>query len=163
LLKGIDRKTLTNVLYQLIDNGLIERTADDHPVLRLNSASREVLRGTRSVRLLQPKVKIKKIRFDGESWEDVDRELFESLRALRRQLAEERGVPAYVLFSDATLRDMARLRPGSRAAFLDVRGVGERKLADLGDRFLEEISSYCRVKGLSLDAGTRSDAERRRR
>ena len=163
LLKGTDRKTLTNMLYQLIDNGLLERTADDHPVLRLNSASREVLRGTRSVRLLQPKVKIKKPRFDGESWEDVDRELFESLRALRRELAEERSVPAYVLFSDATLRDMARLRPGSRAAFLDVRGVGERKLADLGDRFLEEISSYCRVKGLSLDAGTRSDVDRKRR
>ncbi len=163
LLKGIDRKTLTNMVYQLIDNGLLERTADEHPVLRLNSASMEVLRGNRSVHLLQPKAKINKPRFDGESWEDVDRELFESLRALRRELAQERGVPAYVLFSDATLRDMARLRPGSRTAFLGVRGVGERKLADLGDRFLEEISSYCRVKRLPLDADGRSKQERKRR
>jgi ATP-dependent DNA helicase RecQ len=49
--------------------------------------------------------------------------------------ADERRVPAYVLFSDATLRDMARVRPGSPAALLNVRGVGERKLADLGQRF----------------------------
>jgi ATP-dependent DNA helicase RecQ len=84
----------------------------------------------------------------------VDHGLFEALRALRREVAEERRVPAYVLFSDATLRDMARLRPGSPRTFLSVRGVGERKLADLGDRFLEEIASYCRVNGLSLDSGS---------
>jgi ATP-dependent DNA helicase RecQ len=165
LMKGTDRKTLTNMLYQLIDDGLIERSADERPVLRLTDDSREVLRGTRSVRLLQPKAKIKKTRFDEKSWEDVDRGLFEALRALRRELADERGVPAYVLFSDATLRDMARLRPGSREAFLNVRGIGERKLADLGERFLEEISSYCRVNRLPLDAesGNRPYGERSRK
>ena len=161
LLKDTDRKMLTNLLYQLIDDGLLERTTDERPVLRLNAASREVLRGTRAVHLLQPKLKVKKTRFDEASWEGVDGGLFEALRALRRELADERGVPAYVLFSDATLRDMARARPGSAAAFLNVRGVGERKLADLGERFLEEISSYCRVKGLSLDAGSQPYGERK--
>jgi ATP-dependent DNA helicase RecQ len=163
LLKDTDRKTLTNMLYQLIDDGLLERTTDERPVLRLNGASREVLRGTRAVRLLQPKLKVKKTRLDETSWEGVDGGLFEALRALRRELADERGVPAYVLFSDATLRDMARARPGSATALLNVRGVGERKLADLGERFLEEISSYCRVKGLSLDAGSRPYGERKRK
>jgi ATP-dependent DNA helicase RecQ len=162
LLKDTDRKMLTNLLYQLIDDGLLERTTDERPVLRLNAASREVLRGTRAVHLLQPKLKVKKTRFDEASWEGVDGGLFEALRALRRELADERGVPAYVLFSDATLRDMARARPGSATALLHVRGVGERKLADLGERFLEEISSYCRVKGLSLDAGSRPYEERKR-
>ncbi len=152
LLKGTDRKILTNMLYQLIDSGLLERSADEHPVLRLNSAAREVLRGSRSVRLLRPQIRIKKTRFDKKSWEGVHGGLFEALRALRRELAEKRGVPAYVLFSDATLRDMARLRPGSPAAFLSVRGVGERKLADVGERFLEEISSYCRANRLPLDS-----------
>jgi ATP-dependent DNA helicase RecQ len=163
LLEDTDRKTLTTILYQLIDDGLLERTADERPVLRLNAASREVLRGARAVRLLQPKLKVKKTRFDETSWEGVDHGLFEALRALRRELADERGVPAYVLFSDATLRDMARARPGSAAALLDVRGVGERKLADLGERFLEEIRSYCRASGLPLDAASRPHGERRRK
>jgi ATP-dependent DNA helicase RecQ len=77
--------------------------------------------------------------------------LFETLRNLRRQLADERRVPAYVLFSDATLRDMARVRPGSPNALLGIRGVGERKLADVGQRFLDTIEIYCREKRLPLD------------
>ena len=151
LMKGTARPALTNMLYQLIDDGLLERTTDERPVLHLTKASREVLRGNRSVRLLQPKTKVKKTRFDEKSWESVDTGLFETLRNLRRQLADERRVPAYVLFSDATLRDMARVRPGSPSALLGIRGVGERKLADLGQRFLEVIVSYCRENRLPLD------------
>ena len=151
LMKGTARPALTNMLYQLIDDGLLERTTDERPVLRLTDASREVLRGNRSVRLLQPKTKVKKTRFDEKSWESVDTGLFETLRNLRRQLADERRVPAYVLFSDATLRDMARVRPGSPSALLGIRGVGERKLADLGQRFIEVIVSYCRENRLPLE------------
>jgi ATP-dependent DNA helicase RecQ len=151
LMKGTARPTLTNMVYQLIDEGLLERTADERPVLRLNDASRQVLRGNRSVRLLQPKTKIKKTRIDERSWESVDTGLFEKLRNLRRQLAAERSVPAYVLFSDATLRDMARVRPGSPSALLSIRGIGERKLADVGQQFLEAISIYCRENRLALD------------
>jgi ATP-dependent DNA helicase RecQ len=60
-------------------------------------------------------------------------------------------VPAYVLFNDATLREMARIRPGSPGSLLGIRGVGERKLADLGEQFLEAISVYCRENRLPLD------------
>jgi len=162
LMKGTDRKTLTNMLYQLIDDGLLERSADERPVLRLNDASRDVLGGKRAVRLLQPKVKVRKTRFDEKSWESVDSGLFESLRILRRQLADQRGVPAYVLFSDATLRDMAHLRPGSPQALLGVRGVGERKLADIGQRFLELIETYCRDKRLPMDVGVDDRLEHQR-
>jgi ATP-dependent DNA helicase RecQ len=151
LMKETDRKTLSNLLYQLIDDGLLERTADERPVLRLNDTSREVLRGTRAVRLSQPKIKVRKTRFNEKSWESVDTGLFETLRNLRREIADQRNVPAYVLFSDATLRDMARQRPGSSSALLAVRGVGEQKLADLGERFLDKIRSYCRANRLPLD------------
>jgi ATP-dependent DNA helicase RecQ len=151
LMKGTPRPNLINMLYQLIDGGMLERTTDERPVLRLNQASREVLRGNRSVRLLQPKAKIKKTRIDEKSWESVDTGLFETLRNLRRRLADERGLPAYVLFNDATLRDMARVRPGSANALLGIRGVGERKLADVGQQFLEVISIYCRENRLALD------------
>ena len=127
LMKGTDRKTLTNMLYQLIDDGLLERTADERPVLRLNDASREVLRGNRTVQLVQPKTKVKKTRFDEKSWESVDDGLFETLRTLRRKLARRTACPAYVLFNDATLREMARTRPGTANALLGIRGVGEKK------------------------------------
>lgn len=151
LLKGTNRKSLTNMLYQLIDAGLLERSSDERPVLQLNEGSWEVLRGQRSVRLVQPKEKVQKSRIEKKSWDKVDEGLFEALRILRRKLADQRGVPAYVLFNDATLRDMARLRPSSLSALLGVRGVGEKKLADVGQRFIEEIVTYCRENRLQLD------------
>jgi len=162
LLKGTGRKPVNNMIYQLIDASLLERTSDERPVLHLNDASWAVMRGKQTVRLLQPKVEVTKTRVDKESWEGVDRGLFDSLRTLRRQVADERRVPPYVLFSDATLRDMARARPGSPGAFLNVRGIGERKLADLGPRFLEHIAVYCREHQLALDA-TIGDRPRRHR
>jgi ATP-dependent DNA helicase RecQ len=151
LMKGVSRPVLSNMLYQLIDQGLLERTSDERPVLRLNDASREVLRGQKTVQLLQPQTRVKKSRIAEGSWADVDSRLFEELRNLRRRLAAERGVPAYVLFNDATLREMARARPGSPDALRTIRGVGERKLADLGAPFLQAISNYCRDNRLALD------------
>jgi ATP-dependent DNA helicase RecQ len=161
-MKGSGRKALANMVYQLLDNGLLERTSDERPVLKLNEASWEVLRGRRAVRLLQPKMKVEKARFGADSWAGVEPGLFESLRNLRRDIAHERGVPAYVLFSDATLRDMARLRPRSPAALLSVHGVGERKLSDFGQRFLERIALYCRENELPQDISVTANASRDR-
>jgi ATP-dependent DNA helicase RecQ len=111
---------------------------------------------------LQSKAEVQKTRFEEESWEGVNHDLFDSLRILRRKIADERNVPAYVLFSDATLRDMARVRPGSPTALLGIRGIGERKLADLGQRFLELIATHCRTKGLPLDVTMSSRPHRQR-
>ena len=81
-------------------------------------------------------------RVDTESWEGVDRTLFERLRAVRLQTARERAVPPYVIFHDATLREMARLRPESLDALRAVKGVGARKADDLGERFLSAIREH---------------------
>ncbi len=152
LMKQHTRKEIINLIYQLNDAEVLERTADERPVLRLNAASWRVLRGQQEVRLLQPKsAKVVQARVDRESWEGVDRDLFESLRELRRRIAGERGVPPYVVFGDATLRDLARRRPGSADAFLRTHGVGARKLADLGPQFLECIAGYCRAHDLPLE------------
>ncbi len=72
----------------------------------------------------------------------TDAELFERLRALRKRLADEVGVPPYVVFSDAALRGMCRRRPQSPDEFLAVSGVGRKKLAAYGETFMEEISAY---------------------
>jgi ATP-dependent DNA helicase RecQ len=68
-----------------------------------------------------------------------DAELFERLRALRRALADARQVPAFVVFSDRALQDMAARKPRTRNEFLDVHGVGQKKLEEYGDSFLAEI------------------------
>ena len=73
-----------------------------------------------------------------------DQELFEVLRALRRAMADERGIPPYLIFSDASLREMARERPTTEEAFLQVKGVGQRKLAELGPSFLACIREFGR-------------------
>ena len=81
--------------------------------------------------------------FGGESKDRTQAkggELFERLRTLRRQIADEQGVPPYVVFTDATLNDMARLRPGSLAEMLAVRGVGATKLERYGRAFLAAMS-----------------------
>ena len=151
LMKGSERRTLSNMVYQLVDGGLLDRTPGDRPVLKLNAASWAVMRGQRPVQLVQPKTTVRRTRAGEESWEGVDRGLFEILRRLRRDIAGERGVPPFVLFGDATLRDMARTFPGSHAALLRIRGIGERKASDLGPRFLEGITSYCNSHGLRFD------------
>ena len=112
------------------------------------------MRGESKVRLVQPKMEAAgKTAVEETSWEGVDRGLFEHLRTVRRELAQERSVPAFVIFGDATLREMARRRPGSRDALRRVRGVGDRKLADFGERFTTEITGYCREHGLDVEPG----------
>jgi ATP-dependent DNA helicase RecQ len=86
--------------------------------------------------------KQEKARGEAVSWEGVDVELFEALRRLRKQLAEERKVPPYIIFTDATLRHMARLRPTTPEALRLVSGVGEAKLRDFGERFLEAVRAH---------------------
>jgi ATP-dependent DNA helicase RecQ len=73
---------------------------------------------------------------------ECDEPLFDRLRALRRRLADERGIPAYIIFSDASLREMARRCPTNSTEFRCVPGVGEQKLKDLGRQFLSEIKNY---------------------
>ena len=122
---------------------MLDRTTGDRPIITLNDASWEVLRGGRQVQLPRRDVKrARKTTFDRESWEGVDRELFERLRLVRRELAGLRQVPAYVIFSDATLRDLARQRPTTIDALSGIYGIGKQKQTDLGPRVIEEITRY---------------------
>jgi hypothetical protein len=77
-----------------------------------------------------------------DSWDGVDRGLFETLRVLRRKTAEQQGVPVYVVFGDATLRNMARCHPSSLEEFLEVKGVGQKKCNDYGKAFVACIVEH---------------------
>jgi ATP-dependent DNA helicase RecQ len=152
LIEDVPRTMLTNMVHQLLDQGLLTRSDGERPTLLLNEDSWAVMRGERQVNLVRPRMKAtRRTAFEEASWQGVDRGLFEHLRAVRRELAQERGVPAFVIFGDATLRDMARRRPASHDTMRLVRGVGDRKLADFGARFAAEITGYCRKNGLGVD------------
>ncbi|MBY0526762.1 MAG: DNA helicase RecQ [Gemmataceae bacterium] len=156
LLKEHHLYVIQEWIQQLIGQGVLLQVGDEYPVLKLNTASWEVMRKERSVRLVQPvkrkkDEKVEKSAADDVSWEGVDRELFATLRDLRRQLAEERNVPPYVIFNDATLRQLAAVRPSNAERMWLISGVGEAKLRDLGPRFLQVIADHCRQSGIAQD------------
>jgi ATP-dependent DNA helicase RecQ len=103
-----------------------------------------------------PEVGVRTAKAEQAGWEGVDRGLFERLRVLRRSIADERQVAAFIIFGDATLRELARLRPTTLTAFRNVKGVGERKLAECGPQFVAEITAYCREHGISGNVLTRT-------
>jgi ATP-dependent DNA helicase RecQ len=143
ILKDVPEKALLNLVYQLVDQGVLDRSTGDRPVLRLNRDSVAVLRGQRTVHLVEPAVKkVRRARVEEEAWQDVDPGLFEHLRRLRRRIASERGVPPYVVFGDRTLRELAARKPASPTEMSLVHGVGKKKLADFGPTFLEAIATY---------------------
>ncbi|MHC4714020.1 MAG: DNA helicase RecQ [Planctomycetota bacterium] len=152
LLEDCTKRAVRDWIEQLVGQGCIEKTGD-YNVLSVTDKGGRVLKGEETPRLLKsaPKRPARKPRAVTDSWEGVDSGLFEALRDLRRGIADKKRVPAYVVFSDAALRDMARLRPSTRAGFLQVKGVGERKCAQYAAAFLAAISEYCTENALDMD------------
>jgi ATP-dependent DNA helicase RecQ len=156
LLRDYRKADVRDWVYQLLGQQVLVQAGDEFPTLRLNDASWEVLRGQRTVRLLQPVRRKRgekpvKSKADTQSWQGVDEALFEVLRTHRRNVASDRQVPPYIIFSDATLRELARVRPSSLERMRLVYGIGESKLRDLGQLFLNLVLAHCRTHGLSLD------------
>jgi len=135
---------------QLVGLGMLQLTDDAYPVLSMTPQGVALLKDEaahQGLTLARQRTPARgaarsRSRIETESWDHVDRGLFDRLRALRLDLARARGVPPYVIFHDATLREMARVRPTSKAALLGVKGVGARKAAELGDAFLILIASH---------------------
>ncbi len=163
LLQQHDKRHVRDWIEQLLSQGYLERVGD-YNVLQVTPTGWEVIRGTRTPMLAKPHVRVRKSRkaeraatgpsagaIDHGSWEGVDRPLFDALRKLRRQKADEKGLPPFIIFGDATLRDMARRRPSSLAAMRHVHGVGDKKLADYGAEFVALIVEHCQSNQLPLD------------
>jgi ATP-dependent DNA helicase RecQ len=129
----------------LLHQGLASETQDGYSVLSLNATSWEVLRGQRPVNIavaakIERSRKSKgKVSTATAAHADHD-SLFEQLRALRKRLADQAGVPPYVVFHDATLREMATHKPTTLAAFANIPGVGQAKLSRYGEVFIAAIA-----------------------
>ena len=151
LLSNYTKNTVHDWIEQLEGQDYINKVGE-YNLLNVTEKGWQVLRGNKTPRLLKPAEKPAKLsRAVSDSWEGVDKGLFEVLRNTRSAIARKKRVPAYVIFSDAALRDMARRRPSNPDRLLDVKGVGRKKCRQYGNIILAVIGDYCRTNSLEMD------------
>ena len=133
------------MMRQLIALGFLEIDIERHGALRLTEKCRPVLRGEQTLQLRKMEKQEKQVSSNKKGKQTIrpqDEELWEALRALRLSLAEKAGVPPYVIFHDATLQEMLKVRPANLSDLNGITGVGEQKLARFGKKFIDEIVKY---------------------
>ncbi len=133
-----------SIFRQLIHKGLLQQNITRNSTLQLTEEARPILRGDKAVELAVPRLDTaaRTAKADKLSNKNYDKPLFAKLRKLRKSLADEEGLPPYVVFSDATLIDMADILPTSYGEMLAVNGVGQRKLEKYADPFLDLIQEH---------------------
>jgi ATP-dependent DNA helicase RecQ len=151
LLREHDKRNIRAWIDQLVSQDFLTRSGEFN-VLQLTSAGRMAMRGEVTPRLLKAATRARReSRAAHASWDGVDHGLFEALRTYRRRQAEERGVPPFIVFNDATLRDLARVRPTTSARLRQIHGIGEKKHAEYGFDLLQEIAAYCGQFDVAMD------------
>ena len=136
--------TWRSVVRQVIVQGFLRADQNRYGALVLTGQSRPLLRGEIELRLREDrklKTEKKKRRDTAATLAPTDQPLFEALRTRRKEIADQLDLPPYVIFHDATLRQMAEHRPQTEAELLSISGVGEAKLARYGSEFLEVIAA----------------------
>ncbi|MCK5540015.1 MAG: DNA helicase RecQ [Deltaproteobacteria bacterium] len=155
ILKEQRSEQIKEWLNQLISQDFLVREGE-YQILKVTIDGRALLRGEKKPRLL--KAKAEHSSSSTVTSETIltpaELELFADLRSLRRELAEARKVPPYVIFSDASLYDMARHRPANLDFFRLIKGVGEMKLQDFGEIFTNRIKTYCEQHDLGINQQT---------
>lgn len=131
-----------NIIQQVIHQGLIRIDMTMGGILRLNEAAIALLKGHTTVQLAVPKFSVSSATKNKYEPSNIDTKLLAKLKHLRKQLATENNVPAYNVFNDASLADMTARLPVTQADFLNVTGVGEKKLLQYGEPFTRLISDY---------------------
>ncbi len=136
-------------IYQMLNLGIMDIAYDEGHVFKLNEASWQVLKENRPVRLSAFIPFSERKAAEAETMEPVKTkreiirdELFEHLRTLRKQIADSEGVPAYIVFSDASISDMAQRKPVTKPEMLNVTGVGQEKFNRYGETFISAILNF---------------------
>ena len=143
--KARSEEEWTAIFRQLILRGFLLQDVASYSVLKLTAEARPLLRGEMELELAKPRVreKIKKSEKRRKHMDSPhDEALFDQLRALRKTIADEMGVPPYIVFGDAALIHMAQLKPATPDEMLQVNGVGQAKLEKFGERFLISIATF---------------------
>ena len=145
------RDELRDTVEELKREGLLAASGGEYPTLSVTPRGRQFLKNRETLTLARPAQRREasdsrngRTRGEGGAY---DAGLYNELSVLRRQIADQRGVPAFVIFSNRTLQDMARKAPRTLAEFAHVSGVGQAKLDEFGEPFLERINAYARKQG----------------
>jgi len=136
---------------ELVRLGLLRQDTGKFPTIEVTAEGMAALKDRRKITLTKPMAAPAR-RSSGAGEIACDELLFEKLRALRKELADAQGVPPYVVFSDVSLRQMARSYPQTSAEFRGISGVGETKLKAYGRAFMEEIAAHLRVNARQMFA-----------
>jgi ATP-dependent DNA helicase RecQ len=131
-----------SIINQLVHKGLMRIDITQNAALKLTEAAKQVLRGQTEVKLAIPRLTLNTGKAKKFTVKEYDKQLFAKLKHLRKSIADEDGVPPFVVFSDASLADMANQLPTNKRTFLNVSGVGATKLDRYGDAFLQVINDY---------------------
>ena len=143
----ISWKDWQHYMLQLINQGYCEIAFHLRNSLHLTASSRAVLFEGKKVRLTHPTEAIKQeVETEKKPKIKKGNDLFEKLRALRSEIAKEEEIPAYLVFSDKTLKEMERVRPTTEMELLEISGVGQRKLDVYGDAFIDAILDFQQQK-----------------
>ncbi|MED4569055.1 DNA helicase RecQ [Brevibacillus agri] len=137
LMKEYKEKEIADLIQLLIAEGYLQVTESQYPIVKLGARALPVLKGEERV--------VQKISLRPAALAEDD-ELFEQLRALRKEISQREGVPPYVIFHDSTLKEMSSLCPTDKQAMLKIKGVGEAKFEKYGQLFLECLQNYAAVK-----------------
>ena len=140
IMKDVNATEIKYIIEKLEEQECIISVGAGKPILRVTEMSYPILKGKASVKIRKAR-QLKSVSPKAEI-HSVDTELFDALKVVRMYFAKKKGVPAFVIFSDATLADMCRVMPTTEAEFLSVSGVGTNKLEKYGEAFMRVIREY---------------------
>lgn len=148
IMKEYEKDVIKDIISSLISEGYINVKGDKYPVLCISLTGHEVLRGKKLVSIKKVFAKQESISKEKVGY-SID--LFDDLRALRKEIADRLRVPPFVVFSDAALKDMCRKLPKNKIEFLKVVGVGEIKAEKYGMQFMDAIKAHVSYNNVNMD------------
>jgi len=147
--RDVDSDDLKEMVRSLVTNGLLAQNGGDYPTLGVSQRGHKFLKDREKLTLTRPKqaAPVRQVAFPGDRETAYDTKLFDELAALRLEIATDREVPAYQIFGNKSLQQMAFHMPQNELEFSKISGVGDAKLRDFSERFLEVINEYVEANG----------------
>ena len=150
LMKDVSTEIVKEQIMFLISKGYIMMTSDEYPILKLSPLSRAVLKGEEKIVMKQTRLEVKVHKKAKKRANTAAKhpELYDALAKVRSDIAQSKNVPLFVVFANSVLTDLASELPTTKEAFLDIKGIGEKKYDSYGKAFLAAILEYKDLNGL---------------